>query len=243
VPEKVWKWGHKLSWELFSETIYNYRQTIFETKRHKLHMHCKNGFFSATASLEAFLNETLLQKGWSATKLDNNKSYSEKLKHLIKDFSENCIYYKKFDEIKKVRNNYLARDDYLYAEKINPKSLLETIEAIQEIIARVCFENKEIQYPYWISGLNFINPKMNDDICLQSDYEFWLHVHYSCIDNQNLIKITNQNSLIEYPSEWTGYKKLYEYIWDGLKHYKFDIEIEKQSKSFPHMLYLSCKYW
>lgn len=247
MQDKVWKWDFKLSWELFSEAIYSYRQAINEAKKHKSHMHCKNGIFAAITSLEAFLNETLIKKhGWSKIKLEKNNADKVKLKTLINDFSEDNAFYKKFIDYKKIRNNYLVHhkeNDYTYVDKINTDSLLGTIEAVQEIIARISFNNRDIDYPYWISGLNFLNPGENEDISLGNQFEYWRHIGYSCIDNSDLITFNSMMTTIEYPEIWIEYEKLHLKIWKLLLKYNFNFDVEEKSDKFPLMPYLSSKYW
>lgn len=247
MSDKVWKWDYKLSWELFSEAVYSYRQAIKENQKHKLHMNCKNGIFAAITSLEAFMNESLISQH-SFNETDLKVCEHKKLKILIPNFSKNKSYYKKYEKYKNIRNDSLVhhkRDDHLYAEKINPYSLLEAIESVQEIIARISFCNRDIPYPYWISGLNLINPRENNDITLDTNqaHEFWRHIGTSSIDNSDLIVFNSMMLSINYPEDWEKYEKLYLDIWGLLLEYDFDFDIEEKSVRFPHTLYLSCKYW
>lgn len=242
MAEKVWKWNQKLSWELFSDAVYNYRQIINESRKHKIHNHCKNGIFAAITSLEAFLNETLIiEHQWSKNQLQNNTSFEKKLIILIKDFSIKEKYFEQFKKCKQIRNNYLVHhkeNDHSYSDKINSNILLETIESVQEIISRVCFNNPKISYPYWLSGLNFLNPSSNHDITLINDYEYWLHIGQSVIDHKNLLQVDQINYNFEYPKDWESYIYLYKYIWDVLKQYNFNIEIEQRNTDrFPFMPY------
>ena len=74
-------------------------------------------------------------------------------------------------------------------------------------------------------------------------YEFWTHIiNYGCFDIDSL-SIEKTHTTIEYPTQWDEYKKNYQYIWNLLKEYKFNIDIEPPSIQFPYRPYLSCKYW
>lgn len=73
---ELWRWDAKLSWELFSEAVYCYRQILNGNVEHKTHMFCKSGIFSIVTSLEALTNEILLNPpySWTKTKLEKKEN-------------------------------------------------------------------------------------------------------------------------------------------------------------------------
>ena len=83
----IWRFTN-LAWELFGEATYCYRQTMKSFPEHKTHMFCKNGLFAIITSVEAYANQTLLQKpyNWSKSQLDNKQHTIEyKIKKLTDD--------------------------------------------------------------------------------------------------------------------------------------------------------------
>lgn len=238
----IWRWNNQLSWELFSEAIYCYRQTMKSFSEHKTHMFCKNGLFAVITSIEAYANQTLLQKpyNWSKSQLDNKQNtLEEKIKKLTND----SIDLANFKESKKIRNDFLVhhkRKDHRYVIEINPFSLLDAIESAQELIAKIAFYN-DLEFPYWISGVNFIDPQTND-IDLLNEVEFWRHIImtglFNCPDN-----FMTPSGSLNYPNLWDDYKILYNGLWQFLKNRNFDIDIGIKDSRFPHMPHLSCQYW
>lgn len=132
LSDNVWLWNCKLSWELFSSSVYDYRKVLTETKVHRKHALCKNGLFASVTSVEAYLNEVLAQEEkWPQNKLKRT-SFTDKLLF----FDLNLPKY----EAKTVRNNFLVhhkRIDQRYFLEINSEIFLDSIETAQEIIARV----------------------------------------------------------------------------------------------------------
>ncbi|MEW6551914.1 MAG: hypothetical protein AB1389_07290 [Campylobacterota bacterium] len=239
----VYKWDSQLSWELFSEAVYCYRQTLKPNiQQHKLHMFCKNGIFSAITSIEAFVNETLIKQfKWTKTQLDKN-GIETKIKFLLKNIANDTVF-NTFKNCKSVRNNYLVhhkRPDHKYVDELNQNNLINSIESVQELIAKITFTHK-LHFQYWITGTNFINPH-NKDITLENEVEFWRHIKYTG-KFKGIEKIMSPSGEIVYPLNWNDYKTLYFGLWDMLKQNNFDIEIEQQNKRFHQMPYLTCKYW
>ena len=227
-----------MSWELFSSSVYSYRQGISENKKHKAHAFLKTSLLFSVTSVEAFLNEVLLrEKGYSKSQLSGLRSFEEKFEIFDLDFPEYTS--------KKIRNNFLVhhkRVDQKYFVKINRETVLESIEVAQEIIARVSFKEGSM-FPYWITGVNFVNPLDNHDICLVNDYEFWRHVRWSGIFKgiENIFDITGT---ITPPQKWEDYKLCYSGLWDLIKssNFTFDNLTMKDSR-FPHMPYLTVNFW
>lgn len=206
-------------------------------------MFCKNGLFASVTSVETFVNEFLLTKFyWSKNQLHKN-DIEQKVKKLL-DSVENEDNINKFLRCKKIRNDFLVhhkRPDHRYVDEINHVVLLESIEAAQEIIVGISFKY-EMAFPYWVSGVNFINP-VDNDITLSNDIEFWRH-----IKNSGLFKGIEQiytpfSAEINYPKEWDEYKYLVNGLWELLKDRGFNFDIEKSDVRFPRMPILSCKYW
>lgn len=244
--DHIWKWDAKLSWELLSEAIYSYRQTLkTTTQKHKVHMFCKNGLFASVTSIETFVNEVLLNNFyWTKTQLDKKEHSIEfKIKKLLNSIEEEKCY-KNFVRSKKIRNDFLVhhkRPDHRYIDEINVFLLLESIEATQEIIARISFEYG-MSFPYWVSGVNFINP-VDNDILLSNEIEFWRHIKTSGLFKGIETIYTPLSAEINYPKEWSEYKYLFKGLWKLLKDREFNFEIEKSNERFPRMPILSCKYW
>lgn len=237
----IWRFTN-LAWELFSEATYCYRQTMKSFSEHKTHMFCKNGLFAIIASVEAYANQTLLQKpyNWSKSQLDNKQHTIE---YKIKKLTYDSIDLANFKESKKIRNDFLVhhkRKDQRYTIEINPFSLLNAIESAQEIIAKIAFHN-HLEFPYWISGANFVNPRIKD-INLLSEVEFWPHLItiglFKCPNN-----FMTPSGSLNYLNLWDEYKILYDGLWQLLKNRNFDIDIGIKDSRFPQTSYLSCQYW
>lgn len=236
LTDKVWRWNCKLSWELFSSAVYDYRNVSSEKKVHRKHAMCKNGLFSSVTAVEAYLNEVLSQEEkWSQNKL--KKPFKDKLRFFDLDFPEY--------EAKTIRNNFLVhhkRIDQRYFVEINSSILLNSIETAQEIIARICFKRGVI-FPYWITGVNFVNPSHDLDISLSNEYEFWRHISRSKLFN-GVDKIIDSAGNIYLPSDWKDYKYLYYGLWEMLKESNFHLDaLSIKDDRFPKMPYLTVKYW
>lgn len=230
----IWRWNNQLSWELFSEAIYCYRQTMKSFSEHKTHMFCKNGLFAIITSVEAYANETLSKApyNWSKSQLDNKQ---HTLEYKIKKLTNDSIYLENFKESKKIRNDFLVhhkRKDQRYAIEINPISLLNAIESAQEIIAKIAFYN-DLTFPYWISGVNFIDVRTKD-IDLLNEVEFWRYVKNGGLINHFPNNFLTPSGSLNYPNLWDNYKILYDGLWQLLKNKNFEMYFG------DHM---SCQYW
>ena len=237
MSDKVWLWNCKLSWELFSSAVYDYRKVFTETKAHRKHALCKNGLFASVTSVEAYLNEVLAQEEkWSQHQL-KSKSFKDKLLFFDLDLPKY--------EAKSVRNNFLVhhkRIDQRYFLEINSEIFLDSIETAQEIIARVCFKRGVI-FPYWITGVNFVNPSHGLDIDLSNDYEFWRHIRWTKLF-KGIDNIIDSAGNIYLPSDWKDYKYLYHGLWEMLKKNNFHLErLCIKDDRFPKMPYLTANYW
>lgn len=239
--EKIWRWNANLAWELFSAGIYNYRLALVESKEHKKHAFCKNSIFDIVTSVEAHCNE-ILAKEKSYSEQDLQKiSIVDKLKVLGIDYEKS-----KYKESKNIRNNFLVhhkRNDQRYFEEINQFSALDAIEAAQAVFEELSF-NRNIIFPYWITGLNFINPSSGKDIWLMNNYEFWCRFKWLNIsDTINSMVLTSGQ--IVHPTDEATYKSLYLDIWNHLKKNNFKLEILNTLKSsrFPRMPFLTAEWW
>ncbi len=118
--------------------------------------------------------------------------------------------------------------------------VLDGIEAVQEIIARIAF-NHSMPFPYWICGVNFINPITND-ITFSHDIEFWRHIKglgiFQCPDT-----FLSPSGDLNYPTKWEEYTILYRGLWELLKKSSFKFDMRIKDNRFPKMPYLSCNYW
>lgn len=230
----IWRWNNQLSWELFSEAIYCYRQTMKSFSEHKTHMFCKNGLFAIITSVEAYTNQTLLQKpyNWSKSQLDNKQ---HTLEYKIKKLTNDSIDLANFKESKKIRNDFLVhhkRKDHRYVIEINPFSLLDAIESAQEIIAKIAFYN-DLEFPYWISGVNFIDARTKD-IALCKEIEFWRYVKDGGLINKFPNDFLTPSESLNYPNLWDNYKILYDGLWQILKNKNFEMYLGE---------HVSCQYW
>ena len=129
----------------------------------------KNTILNAVTAVEAYCNELLIkEEGW-----DGNKIKSTKVKKVFEEF---CIDYDscKFKTIREIRNDFIVhykREDQRFAIEITEQIALLSIESAQEVIAEICFKRGVI-FPYWITGLNFINPLHGCDIWLAMNIIF-----------------------------------------------------------------------
>ncbi len=242
---ELWRWDAKLSWELFSEAVYCYRQILNGNVEHKTHMFCKSGIFSIVTSLEALTNEILLNPpySWTKTKLEKKENNLDSKIHFLTHGMVSPKSLKAFESIKYIRNHFLVhhkRRDQRYVVEMNVVLLLDGIEAVQEIIARIAF-NHSMPFPYWICGVNFINPITND-ITLSHDVEFWRHIKglgiFQCPDT-----FLSPSGDLKYPTKWEEYTILYRGLWELLKESSFKFDMRIKDNRFPKMPYLSCNYW
>jgi len=239
--DKIWRWNVNLAWELFSAGLYNYRLAIKESKQHKKHSFCKNSLFDIVTSVESHCNQILAkEERWAESDLHKN-GIADKLKALGVDYENS-----KYKDSKNIRNNFLVhhkRNDQRYFEEINQFSVLNAIEAAQEVIAKISF-NRNAIFPYWITGLNFIDPKPGGDILLMNNYEFWCRFKWLNVNPvvSSMVKTTGQ---IVPPTDETIYNLLYLEIWEYLINNNFKMNILNNLKStrFPHMPFLTAEWW
>ncbi len=243
--DELWRWDAKLSWELFSEAIYSYRQTLKSSSEHKRHMFCKSGIFSIVTSLEAFTNEVLLHSPylWTKSQLEKRENVLEKKISLLVQGRVAQKSIEQFMHAKYIRNHFLVhhkRLDHRYVVEMNSVVLLEAIEATQEIMAGIAF-NHAMPFPYWICGVNFINPPTND-ISLSHDVEFWQHIkRLGILPSPDTF--LSPSGHLNYPTEWEEYTILYRALWELLKESSFKFDMRIKDNRFPKMPYLSCSYW
>lgn len=235
MKEEIWKWNVNLAWELFTSAVYSYRKSLHSKYKHQRHMYYKNGLLSAVTSVEAYVNYYLLtEEKWSNRKL-KKKSINDKL--IFLGVNESI-----YSPSKELRNNFIIHHknkDHRYYEKINELSLLNAIESAQEIIALINFNKKRI-FPYWITGVNFINPLHNNDISLASDYEFWKHLKWLGCLTQDMYDLSG--GFVYKIDDYNEYKDLYFGLWNKIKEERFKFKFMK-NKTFPNMPVLSCDFW
>ena len=117
---------------------------------------------------------------------------------------------------------------------------MEAIESAQEIIAKINFNKKRL-FPYWITGVNFVNPSHNYDLDLSNNIEFWRHI--KCSGYYLNIEIFDMaGNLIYNIDEYDKYKGLYYELWNKIREQKFQFEFYKNER-FPKMPILSCDFW
>ena len=235
MSDEIWKWNVNLAWELFTSSVYCYRKAINSKFEHQRHMYYKNGLLSAVTSVEVYINQWLLhEEKWTNQKI---KSTNIENKFEFLDVDNNL-----YKTSKNVRNKYLIHykdKDHRYYDKINETSLLESIESAQEIIAIINFNKKRI-FPYWITGINFINPSHNNDISFTGDFEFWSHLKsLGCLNKEIYDMYGNMIYCIE---DYNDYKSLYFELWNKMKEENFIFEFVKD-KRFPMMPVLSIDFW
>jgi len=98
-------------------------------------------------------------------------------------------------------------------------------------------------FPYWITGLNFINPSHGNDISLLNDYEFWCRFKWLGV---NGIESIVDSSGKVYPSkEKKDYMLLFHSLWAEIKkcNFKFDCLNRLKSERFPRMPFLTSEWW
>ena len=236
--DKVWMWNASLAWELFSSAVFSYRQSLKTQMSHKKHSFQKNVIFSAVTSVEAYTNELLAkEKGWTEREINNCR---DKLGEFGIDYNNTA-----FKDSKFVRNQFIVhhkRDDYRYFVEINETSALNAIESVQSIIAEISY-SRNVLFPYWITGLNFINPAHGNDIFLINNQQFWMRMSQAKISDR-LSGIASLSGELTMPSNKAAYLALYEEIWDLLKSNNFDLPaVETQYSRFPLMPVLTSRWW
>ncbi len=239
--DRVWLWNVNLAWELFSSAVYNYRLALSTSKEHQRHSFLKTVILASVTAVEAYFNEVLAkEEGWSEEDLQKRK-WSEKLSTLGIDFKQ-----ERFSNCKFIRNNFIVhhkRIDYRYFLEINHVMALDAIESSQDLIAEVSYKKNRI-FPYWITGLNFINPSHANDISLLNDYEFWCRFKWLGLSQVVNQMITTDGS-IRPPKEKKVYDSLYKDLWQKLKDcgFKLDILNKAKDKRFPLMPFLTSEWW
>jgi len=239
--DRVWLWNVNLAWELFSSAVYNYRMALNSSKEHQRHSFFKTVILSSVTAVEAYFNEVLAkEEGWSEGDLQKKK-WSEKVTALGIDFSQERFFKSKF-----IRNNFIVhhkRIDYRYFVEINQWTALEAIESSQDIVAEVSYRRDRI-FPYWITGLNFINPQHSNDISLLNDYEFWCRFKWLGL-SQIVSQMISPTGTITAPKNRDIYDSLYKELWQKLKecNFKLDVLYNARDKRFPLMPFLTSEWW
>jgi len=235
MKDEVYRWNVDLSWELFTSGIYFYRKALSANLEHQKSMYCKSGILSIVTSVEVYINQLLIkEENWSKTKVKETQIQTK-----FKFFNVDDELYKKSKNLRNIYIVHFKERDHTYFNEINIDSLLEAIESAQEIIALINFNKKRL-FPYWITGVNFINPNHNYDIWLSNDIEFWHHMKWS---GYLLLEIYNTNGNIVYEiNDFKRYKSLYFDLWDEIKKSQFNLKFYKD-KTFINMSVLSCDFW
>ncbi|MCK5614102.1 hypothetical protein KAR91_70210 [Candidatus Pacearchaeota archaeon] len=242
IDDEVWLWNVDLAWELFSSAIYNYRLSLNEQKTHKKHAYHKNVILNTVTAVEAYCNKILSkEENWSESKL-NKTSLNKKLVELGIEAKQT-----EFDKSKDIRNNFIIhhkRRDYSYFRKINESTALDAIESSQDLIAAISF-NRGAIFPYWITGLNYINPRHGNDIFLLNNNQFWMDLR-SLQVSEAICDMTDATGAINPPKDRKTYDSLHKEIWNELKDRRFKLdEVLKNLKTpkFPHKPLLTSEWW
>jgi hypothetical protein len=239
--DRVWLWNVNLAWELFSSAVYSYRLAQNSSKEHHRHSFFKTVILISVTAVEAYFNEVLAkEEGWSEEDLKKRK-WSDKVSTLDINFGQ-----ERFSKSKFIRNNFIVhhkRIDYRYFVEINQISALDAIESSQDIIAEVSYKKNRI-FPYWITGLNFINPSHSNDICLLNDCEFWCRFKWLGL-SQIVSQMISPDGTISPPKEKKTYDSLYKELWQKLNdcNFKLDILNNAKDKRFPLMPFLTSEWW
>ncbi len=239
--DRVWLWNANLAWELFSSAVYNYRLALSSLKEHQRHSFFKTVIMSSVTAVEAYFNEVLAkEENWSEGDLQK-RNWSEKVSTLGIDFSA-----ERFSKSKFIRNNFIVhhkRIDYRYFVEINQTTALEAIESSQDVIADVSYRRNRI-FPYWITGLNFINPSHSNDIWLLNDYEFWCRFKWLGL-SRVVTQMFLSDGSIRPPEDKNIYDSLYKELWQKLKdcHFKLEVLNNAKDKRFPLMPFLTSEWW
>jgi hypothetical protein len=235
MEKEVWKWNVNLAWELFSSGIYFYRKALNSKFEHQRHMYYKNGILSIVTSVEVYINQLLIsEEKWSKSKVKDTY-----LVNKFEYFGVNDDLYKTSKNLRNIYIVHFKEKDHKYFDEINENTFLEAIESAQEIIAKINF-NKNRLFPYWITGVNFINPSHNYDLDLSNNMEFWRHMKYSGYLNIEIFDIVE--NLIYNIDEYDSYRELYSELWHKIKKENFKLKFYKNEK-FPKMPILSCEFW
>jgi len=230
-----------LAWELFSSAVYNYRLSLTAFRKHQKHAFCKNVILNVVTAVEAYCNEILgKEMGWTEKqlrKIDINKKLGELGVKLRGG---------RFKNSKSIRNNFIVhhkRNDYRYFVEINLQAALDAIESVQDIIAEISFGRNRI-FPYWITGLNFINPSHTNDICLMNEHEFWSRFKRLGI-SKVVDRMLSPTGDITPPTDRKTYDSLYKELWQKLKDndFKLDVLNQLKDKRFPHRPFLTSGWW
>lgn len=235
MEEEIWKWNVNLAWELFSSGIYFYRKALNSRFEHQRHMYYKNGILSIVTSVEVYINQLLIsEEKWSKSKVKDTY-----LVNKFEYFGVNDDLYKTSKNLRNIYIVHFKEKDHKYFDEINQISFLEAIESAQEIIAMINFNKKRL-FPYWITGINFVNPSNNYDLDLSNNMEFWRHIKCSNYFNIDVFDIAG--NLIYYIEEYSKYKELYFKLWNKIKKENFQLKFHKDNR-FPKMPILSCEFW
>jgi len=95
-------------------------------------------------------------------------------------------------------------------------------------------------FPYWITGVNFINPSHNNDISWSRDFEFWSHIKWLGCLNFNIYDFSG--NLVYKIDDYKEYKSLYFELWKKIKEENFKFNFIRDKK-YPMMPVLSCDFW
>ncbi len=235
MKEEIWKWNVDLVWELFTSGIYFYRKALISKFEHQRHVYCKNGILSIVTSVEVYLNQLLIkEEQWSKKSIKNTK-----IEEKFKFFNVDDNLYKKSKNLRNIYIVHFKERDHRYFDEINIDSFLEAIESAQEIIALINFNKKRL-FPYWITGVNFINPNHSNDISLLHELEFWRHMKWSNYLKVELFDMSG--NLIYKIDDYKYYKELYYCLWQQLKRTNFSIKFFRNN-NFKQMSVLSCDFW
>lgn len=233
--EEVWKWNVNLAWELFTSWIYFYRKALNSKFEHQKHMYYKNGLLSIVTSVEVYINQLLIsEEKWSKSKIKDTK-----IENKFEYFNVNDNLYKTSKNLRNIYIVHFKEKDHRYFDEINENTFLEVIESAQEIIAKINFNKKRL-FPYWITGVNFINPSHNYDLVLLNELEFWRYMKYSGYLKIEIFDMTG--NLIYNIDKYNKYKELYFELWNRIREKEFMFEFYKD-KRFPQMPILSCAFW
>jgi hypothetical protein len=208
-------WAINPAWQNFSSL---FREAVAareaKTEMERFH-HLTASLYFGIASLEAFLNERMrvhlgssggeeddiflrLRKGKIGDKL---KEWPTELLGVPSELSEDTL--KLLLDFNAIRGNLThpkteGYDIYAKLETIKPDSV---IDAVAEYIVRYC-EAEKTQYPYWIFGWNYLNPRSNScEIYLFDNQQFFVSM-------RALGWRLNGSSLDCYLSTFEGYTDL-----------------------------------
>jgi hypothetical protein len=200
-----WRWNVNFPWECFSSGWEFLQKARISKKEHQLFTNVRASVMFFMTYMEASLNERvrIAAKRLGLTEDDlltrlRKPRIMDKLKEwpaLLagSDVRLDAQLLEQFERLKDVRDGIVhwKEKDHSKYKTTNVSLAEETCDCVTRITLALCQILHE-EVPYWLLGVNFMNPAQAYELCLMRNHEFWWHIQRAGVRGEDFEPLCEQ---------------------------------------------------